>query len=191
MNDNVYLALIEESHLINYINLSHDPELIDTMGWRPFEIDEQDRFLSAAEVLTLPYCGDGQPITFSLITVKGDFPIGYVTLKGMNDDNTSAELGIAIMDSDYRCGGYGSEALTLAADYAFNGLQLLVIGLSVFPSNARAIRAFEKAGFKTVDVLESAWTMQDGEQRDMLLMELKKDDWITEVGGKADIEEAY
>ena len=189
MNDNVYLTLLEEGHLIHYINLSHDPELINTMGWRPFEIDEQDRFLSAAEVLTLPYCGDGQPITFSIITTEGDFPIGYVTLKGMNDDNASAELGIAIMDSEYRCGGYGSEALTLAADYAFNGLQLLVIGLTVFPSNARAIKAFEKAGFEAVDVLENAWTMPDGEQCDMLLMELKKEDWKAE--GQEDVEEAH
>jgi RimJ/RimL family protein N-acetyltransferase len=188
MNRNVYLSLIEESHLIHYMNLSHDPDLIETMGWHPFEIDEQDRFLSTVEVLTVPYCGDSQPITFSIITVTGDFPIGYVTLKGMNYDTASAEIGIAILDSEYRGIGYGSEALALAVDYIFNAFPIHIIGLSVFPSNTRAIRAYEKVGFETVDVLENTWTMPDGTQRDMLLMELKKENWKSE--GQEDIEEA-
>ena len=187
MNRNVYLSLIEDNHLIHYMNLSHDPDLIETMGWRPFEIDEKDRFLSATEVLTLPYCGDDQLITFSIITIKGDFPIGYVTLKGINYDEASAEIGIAVMDSEYRGIGYGSEALALAIDYAFKNLPIGTIGLSVFPSNTRAIRAFEKVGFETADVLENTWTMPDGEQRDMLLMELKREDWKSE--GQEDIEE--
>lgn len=157
------------------MNLSGDPELISTMGWHPFQNDENERFLNAVETLTLPYCGDGQPITFSIIATKDDFPIGYVTLKGINYDKAKAELGIAIMDSRYRSGGYGSDALTLATGYAFYTLQLFVIGLTVFPSNTRAIRAYEKAGFKIVDILQKAWTMPGGEQVDMLLMELKKD----------------
>ena len=176
MDSKVYLSPIEESHLFQYMSLSDDPVLISTMGWRPFKTDEKDRFLSTIEILSLPYCVDSQPITFSIISTEENFSIGYVTLKGINYDKASAELGIAIMDSRYRSGGYGSEALTLVTEYAFNNLQLFIIGLTVFPSNSRAIRAYEKAGFKIVDVLEKAWTMPDGEQVDMLLMELKKDD---------------
>jgi len=175
MDSKVYLSPIEKSHLFKYMRLSGDPELISTMGWHPFQNDEKERFLNVVETLTLPYCGDGQPITFSIITTKDDFPIGYVTLKGINYSKAKAELGIAIMDSRYRSGGYGSNALTLATDYVFNTLQLFVIGLSVFPSNTRAIRAYEKVGFKIVDILQKAWTMPGGEQVDMLLMELKRD----------------
>ncbi len=178
MDSKVYLSPIEDSHLLQYMSLSGDIELIRTMGWRPFAANEKDRFLSAVEVLTLPYCGDGQPITFSIITAEKNLPIGYITLKGINYDKASAELGIAIMDSRYRSGGYGSNALNLIADYAFNNLQLLIIGLTVFPSNTRAIRAYEKIGFKTADVLEKAWMMPDGNQMDMLLMELRNDDWM-------------
>jgi RimJ/RimL family protein N-acetyltransferase len=156
------------------MNLSGDPELIDTMGWHPFKNDEKERFLTAIETLTLPYCGNGQPITFSIITTKGDFPIGYVTLKGVNYEKAAAELGIAIMDSRYRSGGYGSEALTLAIDYAFNTLHVSLVGLTVFPSNIRAIRAYKKVGFEKVNILQKAWTMPNGEQVDMLLMEFRK-----------------
>lgn len=175
MSLKVYLSPIEESHIFQYMGLSDAPELISTMGWRPFETHEKDRFLHAVEILTLPCCGDGEPITFSIITTEGHFPIGYVTLKGIDYDKASAELGIAVMDSRYLSGGYGSEALTHAVDYAFNNLQLLTIGLTVFPSNARAIKAYEKVGFKIVAVLEKAWTMPGGEEVDMLLMELKKE----------------
>ena len=53
-----------------------------------------------------------------------------------------------------------------------------MIGLTVIPNNARAIGAYEKIGFSTVGVLEKAWTMPDGEQIDMQMMELSKDEWL-------------
>ncbi len=175
MNFKVYLSPIEEGHLVRYMSLSDDPELIDTMGWRPFQAGEEERFLRTLEVLTLPRCGDGGAVTFSIVTKEGNCPIGYVTLKGINREALLAELGIAIMDGRYRSGGYGSDALTLALDYAFSTLHLRVVGLTVFPSNTKALRAYEKAGFKRVAVLEQAWMMPDGEQADMLLMECIKD----------------
>ena len=78
------------------------------------------------------------------------------------------------MDGRYRSGGHGTEALTLAVDYAFNTINLVNIGLTVFPSNARAIKAYGKVGFKIVDILKNSWIMPNGKQVDMLLMELHK-----------------
>ncbi len=177
-NSKVYLSPIEESHILRYMSLSDDPELISTMGWRPFNADESVRFIRTAEVLTLPYCGNGQPVTFSIVTNGDCLPIGYITLKGINNAKASAEIGVAIMDDQYRSGGYGTDAISLAIDYAFNDMRMQIIGLTVFPSNVRAMKAYEKIGFKTTDVLENAWTMPDGQQLDMHLMELSKKDWI-------------
>jgi len=53
-------------------------------------------------------------------------------------------------------------------------LKLFSIYLSVFPSNKRAIRVYEKIGFKHVDRLEKSWTMPDGEKVDMLIMSIEK-----------------
>jgi|GEM_PF-952744 len=170
----VYLSPITHNHITHLISFSDDPELIDTMGWHPFRCDENERFIKTIEILTLPDCGNGNPITFCIITKKNDVPIGYVTLKGVNDVKAKAEIGIAIMDRRYRSGGHGTEALTLAADYAFNTMNLVSIGLAVFPSNTRAIKAYGKVGFKTVDILINSWTMPNGKQVDMLLMELNK-----------------
>lgn len=175
MAPGVYLSPITQNHITHLIGFSDDPELVDTMGWHPFRYNETERFIKSIEVLTIPDCGNGDPITFSIISQKNSAPIGYVTLKGANDVKAKAEIGIAIMDRQYRSEGHGTEALTLAADYAFNKMNLVSISLAVFPSNTRAIRAYEKVGFVTVDVLENSWTMPNGKQVDMLLMELNKD----------------
>jgi len=174
MDFRVYLLPITHDHVAHLIGFSDDPELIDTMGWHPFRWDERERFIRTIEVLTLPDGGTGDPMTFCIIARKNDVPIGYVTLKGICRDTARAEIGIAIMDRGYRSGGYGTEALKLAADYAFNTMNLAGIALTVFPSNTRAVKAYEKVGFRRVDILKKSWTMPDGEKVDTLLMVLHK-----------------
>jgi len=171
----VYLSSLEDTHLRRYLELSHDPDLVDTMGWEPFQADDKERFLRVALVLTLPYCGDGPPVIFSIVSAGDDTPIGYVCLKGINKMNSSVELGIAVMEPEYRSQGYGTAALKLALDYAFQEMGVSRVGLTVFPSNTRAIRAYEKTGFRRKEVLNNSWLMPDGEYADMLLMEARCD----------------
>jgi RimJ/RimL family protein N-acetyltransferase len=147
------------------------------MGWRPFADTETKRFLQAVETRTLPRGGDEPPAAFSIVDAEQARPVGYVVLKGIDSKRGSAELGIAIMDRRYRQKGCGSEALRLAAGHAFDQLGLKKIGLTVFPSNVRAIGAYRKAGFENAGVLPAAWTMPDGRTRDMLVMVLKRSDW--------------
>jgi len=94
----VYLADLEDEHIRRYMELSDDPELLDTMGWQPFGPEEKERFLQVIHVLTLPYCGDGQPATFSIISANDSKAIGYVSIKGVNEVDSSAELGIALKE---------------------------------------------------------------------------------------------
>lgn len=170
----VYLLPISKAHIGHLIGFSDDPELIETMGWRPFQPNEGKRFLKTIEVVTIPDAGNGSPKTFCILTHSNHTPIGYITLKGINDATAKAEIGIAIMDRKYRSGGYGTEALSLSANYAFYTLHLFSLALAVFPSNSRAIRAYKKIGFQEVDILQNSWTMPSGKQVDMLLMELYK-----------------
>ena len=128
-------------------------------------------------MLTLPYCGDGKPIIFSVISARDDKPIGYVCLKGINRDKSAAELGIAIMEKGYRNQCYGGDALKLALSYAFDRLGLALVGLTVFPSNRRAIKAYKRAGFRTREVLKESWLLPSGEYVDMLLMEITRQQW--------------
>jgi len=82
------------------------------------------------------------------------------------------------MEKGYRNRGYGTEALKLTAQYAFNELGLALLGLTVFPSNQRAIRAYEKVGFRKREILKQSWQMPSGKYADMWLMELTRSQWL-------------
>ena len=173
----VYLSSLEDEHIDRYMSLSDDPELIVTMGWRPFTSDEKERFIQFSQVLTLPNLSGRKAIVFSIISTADEKAVGYVSIKGISEARGRAEVGIAIMDREYRGRGYGTEVLRQVVDYAFNELGLTLLGLTVFPSNHRAIRAYEKVGFRKVEVLEDSWLLPSGEYTDMWVMELSRD-WL-------------
>ena len=168
----IHLSPIEDEHIQHYMSLSDDPELIATMGWKPFRPNEKDRFIDFCNVLTLPNLKDSESIVFSIISTINGKPIGYVSIKGIDKVEGRAEVGIAIMDKEYRGKGYGTEALKQAVDYAFNELGLTSLGLTAFPSNRIAIQAYKKVGFQETELLENSWLLPSGEYTDMLLMEL-------------------
>ena len=60
----------------------------------------------------------------------------------------SAELGIQIGEASCRGRGLGAEAVRLLLAYGFETLGLHRISLNVYENNPRAIRCYERAGFR-------------------------------------------
>jgi len=172
----VYLSSLENDHIDRFISLFDDPELVATMGWRPFAANDRERFLQWFQILTLPYLDTGRTMIFSIICADDHRAIGFLSIKGIRGTQASAEVGIAIMEKEYRGEGYGTEALMQAVDYAFEELGLNLLGLTVFPSNQRAIRAYEKVGFRKKELLKDSWILPSGEHSDMWLMELARNE---------------
>ena len=170
----IYLSALNEDHISRYISLSHDPELLATMGWVPFKTGEIKRFLSFSRVLSVPYLKRGKAIIFSIITTEDNIPIGYTAIKGINNKEKMAEIGIAIMDHHYRNRGFGKEIIGLVSRYAFETLGLDTISLTVFSSNIRAIQVYEKNGFQKNELLTGAWLLPNGKTVDMWLMTKKR-----------------
>jgi hypothetical protein len=50
----VRLTPLEDEHIARYLTLSHDPVLVASMGWQPFEPGETERFRNYTEHLTVP-----------------------------------------------------------------------------------------------------------------------------------------
>ena len=167
----VHLSPIGDEHIKYYMSLSDDPELITSMGWKPFLPDEKGRFIDFTKVLTIDNSKDSESIVFSITSAIDNKAIGYVSIKGINKKEGYAEVGIAIIDKEYRGKGYGTEALKQAVDYAFNELGLTLLGLTVFPSNKRGIQAYERVGFRKTG-LTVAWLLPSEDSVDMLVMEL-------------------
>lgn len=88
---------------------------------------------------------------FSMIEKSSGSFIGNIEL--MDFTETEAELGIAITAAKQDL-GYGTEAIRAVTDYAFDQLVLKRVFLKVYPDNARAIRVYEKCGFREYDRTE-------------------------------------
>lgn len=74
--------------------------------------------------------------------------IGDISLLDINHHNRRATVRLAIFN-EANCGnGYGTEALQLLLEYGFDVLNLHRIGLDVYSYNERAIKSYEKVGFK-------------------------------------------
>lgn len=73
--------------------------------------------------------------------------IGFVIFKNIQFVHRSADLGVRIGDETERGKGFGTQAVRLALNYAFNHLNLHRVGLTVFAHNTRAIAAYRAAGF--------------------------------------------
>jgi aminoglycoside 6'-N-acetyltransferase len=85
-------------------------------------------------------------------------------------DYRHAELDV-FLHPDHHDRGVGTDAMATLARHLVEdrGHHRLVLSVSV--DNARAIRAYEKVGFRTVGVTEASWRDPDGNWRDELLME--------------------
>ncbi len=85
---------------------------------------------------------------FSMIDKKSGGFIGNIEL--MNAKDAEAELGIGITAARQNA-GYGTEAVAALTEYGFRQLGLDRIFLKTDPGNARAIRVYEKCGFREYD----------------------------------------
>ena len=92
-------------------------------------------------------------------------------------ENGNAEFGISIGEKTEWNRGYGTDALNAICDFGFGALRLERIELNVFEDNARAIRSYEKAGFRHEGRLRRA-QFGEGRHFDVLRMALLRDEWL-------------
>ena len=113
-----------------------------------------------------------------------DRPIGLVSFWDRAIPHEAAELSIWI-GQGHRDEGNGTEALSLALRYGFTQLSLHKIYLRVLDYNARAIRAYEKVGFRVEGHLREEMNVQ-GEWHDLIYMGVLEAEFAAaEAGGAA------
>ena len=115
-------------------------------------------------------------IEFMIYALPDDKPIGFIGLDGINWHNGNSWVGIGIGERDYWSKGFGSEAMCMVARYAFEELGLHRINLNVFAYNERAIRSYEKVGFKVEGRVREA-LHRDGKRWDLIYMGLLHKDF--------------
>lgn len=82
--------------------------------------------------------------------------IGTCSLTDFSRDGRTATLRILIGPEPYWGRGFGTAAVSLLVGYGFERLGLHEIVLGVFDFNQRAIRAYEKVGFRAATTIRLA-----------------------------------
>ena len=108
---------------------------------------------------------------FAIIDLETDEVIGNVGLHEINHINRTATLGIFIGNKNYWSKGYGTEAIQLILDFGFNYLNLNNIDLALMEFNQRALKCYEKCGFKEIGRKRKC-NFINGKYYDAILMDI-------------------
>ena len=149
-----------------------DPEIARLTRYqtRPMTKAEIERFFQVR--LLAP-----DALAYSIVGLPSWRLIGFTTFSSLDGDNASVLFHITIGERDAGGQGLGTEATELMVGHAFEGLGLHRVGLAVFSYNERAIRAYQKAGFKIEGRLRDA-IMRDGRYHDEVQMGVLESDWV-------------
>lgn len=115
------------------------------------------------------FFGDG---VRSFVITMGEEPVGVITFEEECDpDYRSASIDIGLL-SVATGRGIGTDAVRIVAQWLFTERGHHRITIDPTVANARAIRAYEKVGFRPVGVMRKYERGPDGAWRDSLLMDM-------------------
>ena len=123
---------------------------------------------------------DKEPLNqvgFAIRTLADDRLIGDIGLGGFRWNYGDAFVGIGIGERKLWGKGYGSDAMQVLLRYAFMELNLHRVTLTVFEYNPRAIRSYEKCGFR-VEGRTRKLLHRAGRRWDEIFMGILREEWL-------------
>ena len=103
--------------------------------------------------------------------IENSVLLGSVRLDRVDFTDRRASFAIGLLQSDNIGKGIGTEAAQTVLSYAFSDLKLHRVSLRVLAVNERAIRSYQKCGFK-IEGRECETAFLDGKWHDDLIMGL-------------------
>ncbi|MHA1637433.1 MAG: GNAT family N-acetyltransferase [Candidatus Thorarchaeota archaeon] len=103
--------------------------------------------------------------------------LGTISLFDISKQNRHAEFGIAIHNPENLSKGYGTDATQTMLWIGFHVLGLNNIYLYALVGNKRAIRSYEKAGFKKIGVFRKM-TYSMGKFQDLVAMDILSEEFL-------------
>jgi RimJ/RimL family protein N-acetyltransferase len=113
---------------------------------------------------------------FSIRALADDRLIGFVGL-WLNLIHSEAWVGIGIGERDYWGKGYGTDAMKLVVQYAFEELGLQRVSLGLHEYNARALKSYEKVGFR-LEGRTRKDVLREGRRTDTFWMGILRAEWL-------------
>jgi RimJ/RimL family protein N-acetyltransferase len=167
----VSLRPVEESDFEAIRDWQND---LEVWWWQDYE-----KTFSIADIAEIEERARGEGHPF-VIEVDG-VAIGRIGLNNFRRRDRICSLYVFIGDPGYRGQGYGGDAMSTLLAYAFDRLDLHQVELWCLASNAGAIRAYEKVGFRHDATLrDRSW--KDGAWHDRVIMSVQRNGLVADEG---------
>ncbi len=175
IGEKIYLRPLERDDAPTLLPWVNDQDVIATlMMYTPKSLQAELEFIEHASK-------SDTEIVLGIALKGSDKLIGTTGLHRIDWKNRHCMFGILIGDKTEWDKGYGTETTRLMVSYAFETLGMHRVWLHVYEYNHRAIRAYEKAGFRREGVLREAH-YHDGRFHDVIVMGLLRSDLKGEGG---------
>ena len=115
-----------------------------------------------------------------IIETTAGHPIGTIMYRAYRKDTRGAWAGITIGEKSFWGKGYGPEAICLLLAYLFTEMKVHRVSVTVSDFNGRAIRAYEKCGFRSDGVLRDN-ALIDGKYIDHFVMSILENEYFGHV----------
>jgi len=168
----INLRALEREDLQKTHKWANDPGLTQLVGPRfPVSMAKEEAWFDALM--------KNESRKVLIIETREQEAIGYMYLD-VDWVNRKAQLSMAIGERDHQDKGAGTDACQVALTHCFNQLNLNRVYLYVFEFNKRAVRLYEKCGFRKEGSIREDCLIQ-GKYEDRLIMGILKSEFSTEI----------
>jgi RimJ/RimL family protein N-acetyltransferase len=145
--------------------------LLDSGSVRPFSVKTSKEWIEKDQEKERP-----DQFLFAIRALEDERLIGEIGLDGVQWTHGDAFVGIGLGERDYWGKGYGTDAMRVILRYAFTELNLHRVSLNVFQYNPRAIKSYEKVGFKHEGRMRGVLN-RNGKRWDIVFMGILREEW--------------
>jgi RimJ/RimL family protein N-acetyltransferase len=114
--------------------------------------------------------------SFTVRTLAEDRYIGFLGL-WVDLIHRDGFVGLGIGERDFWSKGYGTDMMKLCQQYVFTELGLERLSLGLFEYNLRALRSYEKCGFR-LEGRTRQDLLREGKRYDSLWMGILREEWL-------------
>jgi RimJ/RimL family protein N-acetyltransferase len=128
--------------------------------------------------------GDTERAWFMVVVKENNKVIGEAGLLRMDRAWRTTDISVIIWEREEWGKGYGTQAVLLLLDHAFRHLDFHRAAVGVVGFNKRALRFWEKVGFRQEGVQRDGY-YYDGKYYDFVMMSILEDEFREFHGGKS------
>ncbi len=175
--DRIRLRGIERTDIPTFTRWFNDPEVRQYLAmYAPISTAMEERWFEARLEAKDEHM-------FAIEARAGDdwIHIGSAGLNRIDWKNRNATFGISLGEKTFWGKGYGTDATVTMLRFAFDELNLHRVELEVYECNPRAMRCYEKAGFRHEGIRRQA-LFRDGRYQDTHRMAVLRDEFRYHAG---------